>query len=70
VTVIEIPNGQAAAFMAKAAAEGFPLEAWVQRAAGVEQAFLEHAELWWRETPPAVFVTGEDLQHPLSADYR
>ena len=50
MTVIEIPDEQAAAFMAKAAAEGFPLEAWVQRPSGIRQAFLEHAELWWQET--------------------
>ncbi len=37
MTVIQIPDEQAAALQAKAAAEGLTLEAWLRRLAGLEE---------------------------------
>ena len=38
MTLLEIPDDQAAALQAKAAAEGLTLEAWLRRLAGLEES--------------------------------
>jgi hypothetical protein len=45
MTVIEIPDEQAAALKAKAAAEGLTLEAWLVKLAGTQDRAPEEAPL-------------------------
>jgi plasmid stability protein len=62
--VIELPDEQAAALKAKAAAEGLSLEAWLQKLASVEpaaerplQTAAEIVLAHMRNVPPEVMAT-------------
>jgi plasmid stability protein len=64
MTVIELPDEQAAALKAKAAAEGLSLEAWLQKLASVEpaaerplQTAAEIVLAHMRNVPPEVMAT-------------
>jgi hypothetical protein len=61
MTVIEIPDEQAEALKAKAAAEGLSLEAWLNKLAGTDgkplQTIAEIIVSCMRDVPPEIMAT-------------
>ena len=72
MTMIELPDNQAAALKAKAAAHGYTLEVWLNKLAGGGAAF---PALDWSECPAVESVSGKvggawvfkDTRMPVSA---
>ena len=65
MTVIELPDDQAAALRAKATAAGLTLENWLKRLASVEEKPLPSAPL--REIADAILENMKDISSEIMA---
>jgi len=59
MTLIELPDDQAAALQAKAAAQGYTLEVWLKKIAEGAASGLSMAGLDWSQCPAVESVPGK-----------